>query len=546
MSGARRLTALRGACALALLGMSACAALPAGAAAPVLSGGPVRLAPAHGTDTTVATAATAAVPATPAAVPATATAAAVAVAEPVIAAVATQHTARIGGQQIAYTASFAETVLRDAAGQPQATISSTSYVRDGVADASKRPVVFIFNGGPGASSSPLHFSALGPRRILEADAAGPRRLVDNDSSPLPQADLVFIDPVGTGFSRVLPGGDGKPYWAIDGDAKAALALVQDWLRAHQRGAAPVYLCGQSYGGFRLAMVTKYGKDLPLAGLILVSPMLDASGAAEAAGNDLPFIFYLPTMSALAWHHQRIPRDGRTLEQVVAESTRFAQGEYALALQQGSALPAAELERLAARMAALTGLPQQMIAEARLRISTDVFRSALLRSSGQEIGRLDGRVIAAKRPPKTADQPSGDPSLVVSGSKADFIKAYYRQELQVAPRRPYVTLTFAVNGQWGWHAKDNDADSLFYLNGAPYIAAEMASQPQTRLMLAGGYFDLAVPYLGAKYALAHAGIAPERVRAVPFLSGHSPYEGEDGLQQFARAIVTFVQPDAAPR
>ena len=461
--------------------------------------------------------------------------------------VATRHTAHIGSAQVDYTASFAATVLKDANGVPQATISATSYTRDGINDLAHRPVIFMFNGGPGASSSPLHFSALGPRRIVESGAE--RHLIDNDDSPLDVADLVFIDPVGTGFSQVLPGGDGKAYWTMDGDAKAALALVRDWLRVHDRTASPVYVAGQSYGGFRVAMMTKYAQDLPLAGLILVSPMLDASGTSEAPGNDLPYILNLPSMSALAWYHQRIARGGRTLEQQFAEATQFAQGAYASALMQGSALPARERTRIAARMATLTGLPATAILAADLRLSTDAFRSQLLLSArkvpaqeaGQEIGRLDGRIIAGKRPAKTAAQPSGDPSLVVSGSRAAFIKAYYRDELHVLENAPYVTLSFAVNGGWNWHPGDDEPGGLFYLNATPHIAALMQHQPGTRLMLAGGYYDLAVPYLGAQYVLAHAGIAPSRIHVVGFASGHSPYDDAPGLHQFTREIRAFTAP-----
>ena len=465
----------------------------------------------------------------------------------VAAPIVTHHTARIGAARVAYTASFAATVLKDANGVSQATISATSYTRDGVADLARRPVIFLFNGGPGASSSPLHFAALGPRRIVEQGSD--RQLQDNDDSPLDVADLVFIDPVGTGFSRVLPGGDGKPYWTMDGDARAALALVRDWLHAHGRTASPVYLAGQSYGGFRLAMMTKYAQDLPLAGLVLVSPMLDASGTSEAPGNDLPYILGLPSMSALAWFHERIDRGGRTVEAQFAEATRFAEGEYAAALMQGSALPAAERARIAARIATLTGLPEAFIVAHDLRIGIDAFRSQLLQSprkttlaeAGQEVGSLDGRIIAAKRPPKTAAQPSGDPSLVVSGSRAEFIKAYYRDALHVADAAPdatYITLSFAVNGAWNWQARDEATGGLFYLNAAPHIAALMRRQPGTRLMLAGGYYDLAVPYLGASYVLAHAGIDPRRIESVGFAAGHSPYDDAAGLHQFANAIRAF--------
>ena len=268
--------------------------------------------------------------------------------EPIIAPIETHHTVRVGAEEVRYAATFAETLLSEN-GRPQATISATSYVREGVSAAAERPVLFAFNGGPGASSSPLHFGALGPRRWSdERGADGARRIVENQHSLIDVCDLVFIDPVGTGFSRVRSGGEPGQYWSIPGDAQSVLTLIRSWLRDRQRMGSPVFVAGESYGGFRLATFAKDLEDVRVAGLILVSPLLDASATADAAGNDLPFVFELPSLAAGAWYHERIDRKGRTLEQFYEEAVSFAQSDYVVALQQGALLPAARRAQIAAK------------------------------------------------------------------------------------------------------------------------------------------------------------------------------------------------------
>ncbi|HVW71366.1 MAG TPA: alpha/beta hydrolase fold domain-containing protein, partial [Steroidobacteraceae bacterium] len=216
--------------------------------------------------------------------------------EPLLGPVVTQHEMTSGGTRLAYTATFAETPLSDASGTVRATISATSYVLERVKDRKRRPVMFLFNGGPGASSSPLHFSAFGPRRLTDERDPAQRKLVDNEYSLLDAADLVFIDPVGTGFSRERPGTPSGAYWNVESDAAAALQLIHKWLESNGCKDSPVFIAGESYGGFRLATMMEHAEDLPIAGLILISPMLDASASVSAPGNDLPYIFDLPSMA----------------------------------------------------------------------------------------------------------------------------------------------------------------------------------------------------------------------------------------------------------
>ena len=450
---------------------------------------------------------------------------------PLAAPVVTQHTARM----LAYTATYTTYPLRDKAGQLQATMAATSYVVDSLA-APTRPVLFLYNGGPGSSSSMLQFGGLGPRRLSGADGA--LTMVDNQQHLLAEADLVFIDPVGTGFNQVPAGGDGKPYWHADGDAEATLQVVRSWLKDHQRGAAPLYLCGESYGGFRTAMLCKSAGDLPIAGLILVSPLLDLSGRTGALGNDQPYIINLPSMAVAAWYHGRTARRGRTVAQVFESARQFAQGDYASALQLGRRLPAADTQRIAASLSALTGLPQQRIVDARLRIDGETWMNTLLDDPLLRIGSLDTRVIGSATRPRTPSQPTTDPSFP-SYRTAGAIGDYFRRELNVPIDRPYVTLTLDVNRAWDYRPAPGSGSS-FYIDGTTEVANAMEKHPAMRLLVTGGYFDMSIPYLGSVYSVDHANIDPARVQLAAMESGHSPYDNEATLHAFAEHLRTFLR------
>ncbi|MGB0040652.1 MAG: hypothetical protein WBQ00_17260, partial [Terriglobales bacterium] len=309
-----------------------------------------------------------------------------------IAPASSHHVLHLGDINISYVATWSSTVLKDATGVPQATISSTSYIREGVRDPVQRPVLFAFNGGPGASSTPLHFRILGPRRLMPPDANGASAFVDNSETLLDVADLVMIDPVGTGFSRELSAGAGHAYWNPTGDSKAAQTVIRDWLRDHGRTTSPIYIVGESFGGYRLAEMAKDIGDLNIAGLILVSPGTDMSGEAGGA-SDQRFVSTLPSMATTAYEHGKGQSASHSAEQVFEEARAFAQTDYLVVLQQGSALPAADRDRLAERMAKLIGLPASTIAAANLRIDTQDFLEQLL--PGKVVGRLDTRVVAPK-------------------------------------------------------------------------------------------------------------------------------------------------------
>ncbi len=457
--------------------------------------------------------------------------------------VSSDHRLQVDNFDLTYTATFEERVLKDPGGRPTATISATSYVRKDVADARTHPVLFAFNGGPGASSTPLHFEAFGPRRIIRA-ADGSRSLADNPYTLLVDTDLVFIDPVGTGFTQILPEGSGAPYWSVDGDAAAVLELIRGWLREHARTQSPLFIAGESYGGFRLATMLKQADDLKITGLIMISPMLDPSASVEAPGNDLPYVFSLPAMAVAAWQHNRVDRNGRTLEQQFEAAARFAQTEYLVSLHQGSLLKPGERDRVATEMSSLVGLPAKYIADANLRISDDAFVTELLRGQNLVLGRLDTRVAArpTAKVPNNRPAAANDPSLGLGTTnviKNDVAKTYFESELHVPTDRDYVSLNLDLNFKWNWQQEQKPWHPSFYTNASPNIADYMKKHSETRMLVVGGYFDLAVPVLSSRYAVDHCEIPLDRVTFALFESGHSTFSGDAALSRMDQVVHSFL-------
>lgn len=455
----------------------------------------------------------------------------------------TKHTGRFNSQTIAYTATVREHLVDNAQGVPVATATTIAYVRDGVKDPARRPVIFAFNGGPGASSSPLHAEALGPR-VRGGGKPGDRTgggMVDNPDSPLDVADLVFIDPPGTGFSRALPGADASPLYDSLGDERAVAKVIEDWIAANHREASPHYLVGESYGTTRAALIARYAKDLRLDGVALIALV------GQTPGREMPYVTSLPTMAAGAWFHNRIDRAGRSVEQVYDEAARFARTDYVSALIQGSSLPAAEKHRIAERMSALTGLPVDLIEQKDLRISENDYMFNLLKDQTLRTGLLDVRVTAPLEPgalgalddpalgvvPKhAAGAPAGPPPTPASIGPvpSPVVGAYVKEELKYpTTETAYYGVNFSVNAAW----KYDSGDAIAGLGEA------MRERPALRLFWAAGYYDLTTPAYRARYTLDQDGIPPERLTAVYFEGPHGVYAGEANRKLFTDAIRKFV-------
>jgi carboxypeptidase C (cathepsin A) len=466
-----------------------------------------------------------------------------AVAQPEPRLAVTQHVGHFNGQTVNYTATVAETFLHDAKGEPTASVVTIAYVRDGVANPAKRPVLFCFNGGPGASSSPTHTQALGP--MIRGDAAlGDRAAAafhENAYSPLDAVDLVFIDPVGAGFSRPLPGVDAKPYYSVTGDALEVKGIIADWLKAHHRESSPRYMLGESYGTIRAAAIVKNGKDLPFDGVLLVAL------AANVGGREMPYVSALPTMAAGAWYHQKIDRKGRTVEQVFNEALDFARSDYVTALIKGGSLPAAEKHRIAVRMSSLIGLPVELIEKDDLRISKNEYMFNLLKDKTLRTGLLDVTVTG----PLLADAEGGidDPALGVTPKRAagapagppptpaqigpvpsPAVGAYLTGDLKFPSTETYIGVNFLVNSQWNYEGRSNDFEAL---------AAAMRANPKLRLFWAGGYYDLTTPAYAARYTLDQVGVPTAQLTANYFPGPHGVYAGEANLKRFDEAVRAFV-------
>jgi carboxypeptidase C (cathepsin A) len=468
----------------------------------------------------------------------------IAQAQTVLMPVSTPHSLTLGKTQLKYTATFTEKMLTNAAGEPVATLSAISYVRDGVKDVSQRPVVFMFNGGPGASSSPLHMSAFGPRVRRDArDGSKTQSLSDNPDTLLDAADLVFIDPVGTGLSRVFKADEMAGWLGVNHDASAVFGVITDWLKANGRQSSPVFIAGESYGGTRAAVIagqivdTK--SDINLKGLILISPALDYSVSA-----DMSHILEFPSLAAGAWFHQKIDRKGRTLEAFVGDAKIFAADVYAPALIKGPHLSEAEREQVAEGMAGFIGLPASAIKAADLRPESELYLGTLNADKNLTTGRLDMRVTAPKAPPANPDRPAAanDPSLGLGRSnviKSPLITGYLRDELKVPVSEDYVSLSLELNFKWNW--ADTNKNNRFALNTAPDLTRIMKARPELKMMVVGGYYDLATPVWEARYTLEHASLPLERVSFNTYATGHSVYNPDDDLKSRADQIRAFIAP-----
>ncbi|HVS00445.1 MAG TPA: peptidase S10 [Thermoanaerobaculia bacterium] len=457
----------------------------------------------------------------------------------------THHTVRIGGQEVRYTATAGILVLREEDGKPRASIFFVAYQRDGQ-DPARRPVTFTFNGGPGSSSVWLHMGTFGPRRVLmgeEGEApAPPYQRVDNDQSLLDVTDLVFIDPVSTGFSRAAPGESEKQFHGVREDVRSVGELIRLWTARNGRWASPKFLAGESYGTTRAAALSYYLQDtygMYLNGLVLVSSILDFQTTRFDTGNDLPYPLFLPTFTATAWYHKRLPEDLQAggLQNALREAERFAQGEYALALMQGNDLPPAERRRIAERLAQLTGLSADWLERANLRITTELFTKELLRGQRQTVGRLDSRFKGVDRA-AVEHEYEYDPSYAaIYGPFTAVLNDYVRRELGFESDLPYEILTDRVD-PWSFADYSNR-----YVNVAEDMRQAMARNPALKVLVANGYYDLATPYFATEYTFDHLAFDPgfaERVTKTYYEAGHMMYIRKAELVRLKQDIAAFIR------
>lgn len=469
--------------------------------------------------------------------------------------VETKHRVTVAGRELRYTVTAGTIVLREEATkdgeggptveaeQARAALFFVAYTLDGVADRRGRPLTFAFNGGPGSSSVWLHLGLLGPRRVQLDDEGRalppPARLVENEHTLLEATDLVFIDPVSTGYSRVLPGEAARQYHGFRRDIEAVGDFIRLYTSRSGRWLSPLYLAGESYGTTRAAGLAGYLQDrhgLYLSGLMLISSVLNFQTLEFEPGNDLPYMLFLPSYTATAFYHGALaPALQGDLGAALAEAERFALGPYASALLRGSALPDDERARVAGGLARLTGLSEAYVARCDLRVRDDRFVKELLRGAGRTVGRLDSRFQGVDRD-AAGERAEADPSLAaIVGPYTAAINDYLRSDLKFESDLPYEILTERV------HPWRSDHENK-YIDVAETLRAAMTRNPHLRVHVASGYYDLATPYFATDYTLSHLGLDAGLRRNLSvsyYEAGHMMYIHRPSLARLREALVAFV-------
>lgn len=456
----------------------------------------------------------------------------------------THHTINVGGKPLEYTATAGFLPLLDEAGKLEANIFYVAYVKGGGRAETGRPVMFAFNGGPGAAAVWLNMGGLGPKRVV-MDGNGttlPRtfQMTDNDSTWLELSDLVFVDPVGTGYSRAAPGVDPRRYYEVNEDIRAAARFIRLYVTQHERWLSPLYLAGESYGTTRVAGVAQrlqHDYGLYPRGVILISTVLDFQTIMPGGGNDLAYALGLPSCTAAAWYqHKLAPPLQADLKQTLAEVEAWALGDYLTALAQGDALPKAEQARIAGKLAAYTGLPRREIENNRLRISTMKYSRELLRDEGSVLGLMDGRVKGAATARSSEYEPY-DPSFFLAiGPFVATFNDYVRRELKFESSLNYEFLSSEAHNAWKWSADGHFLDVSENLNKA------MTANSRLKLFNAAGIFDLTTPYLAQQYSLNHLGLEESvrgRITFTKYPSGHQIYTSLAALRELKEDVAAFM-------
>ncbi|PPK46707.1 carboxypeptidase C (cathepsin A) [Trinickia symbiotica] len=458
----------------------------------------------------------------------------------------TEHTIRIDGHRIDYRATAGTLVIDNAKGEPDASMFYVAYTAH-AKDTARRPVTFLFNGGPGAGSIFLLMGSVGPVRVRTKTPAptppAPYVLRDNPESLLDKTDLVFIDAVGTGFSRPLgPATAAKRFYSVDGDLDAFSRFIERYLSVNDRWNSPKYLIGESYGTARAAMLAyRLGQqNIALNGVVLLSSVLNAN--SRMPGYDLMSIRYLPSFAAVAWYHDKLPSPKPSdLPAFLDEVRAFAIGPYAAALAKGDALPDGERDAIAAQVARYTGLDVRYVIASHLRIRPSRFRKQLLRGEPRGVGRYDARVIGIESD-DVSETPDFDASekYIVSAFDAAFHDHLARDLHYVAPT-PYRVFSDTVLEAWQWKHRQSWGETLELPYAAGDLAEAMRQNPSLRVLSCNGYYDLATPFFGTEYDLAHMGLEPSlraHIEVKHYASGHMVYLDDDALQAWKRDLANF--------
>jgi carboxypeptidase C (cathepsin A) len=463
----------------------------------------------------------------------------------------THHSITINGKVINYTATAGALTIYSELDSAVASVGYVAYTLDGVTDATTRPVMFAYNGGPGSSSIWLHMGALGPKRVVlndpnENDAA-PYKLEDNANSVIDVTDLVMIDPVGTGISHALGKNKNADFWGVDADIKSISEFVKAYIMTNDRWNSPKYLLGESYGTFRSAGVGDYlfnNMGISVNGIILVSDVLDIRQLAFLSGDDLPYEIYLPTYAAVAWYHNKLPNKPANLESFLNEVRDFAQGEYANALMKGDGISATEKAQVIDKLNQYTGLSKDYLMKADLRVNEPQFTAELLRDSDLTVGRLDARYKGLTQDPLSEFANYDPQSSDISNVYEPLFMNYYYGDLKMDKKYVYHTSAYSLPGfNWDWkHAANSGFGNATMPNTEVDLADVMTQNPTLKVVVMNGYFDLATPFFGTEYTMNHLGLPAAVQKNITFkyyTAGHMMYVDPNNLAALKQNIANFI-------
>jgi carboxypeptidase C (cathepsin A) len=453
------------------------------------------------------------------------------------------HTVEIGGTSYSYTTTAGQIPIRNDKGETEANLYFTAYTLENPDDGDRRPLTFTFNGGPGSASVWLHMGGLAPRRVEMHDDGGmprpPYKVIDNDFSWLPSTDMVFIDPVDTGYSRATTEDFAKKIKGVKGDLECIGEFIRLYLSKFQRWTSPLFLAGESYGTFRSAGLAGYlaDKGIIFNGIILISSILNMQTARFTVGNDLPYHLFLPTYAATAWYHDKVGKKYRKMgvRAFLDEVEEWVESIYVPALSLGDRLDPNRREEVLDGLEKYTGLTREYLDLANLRIEIHSFCKELLRTSRESVGRIDSR-YKGRDNSDISQFPDYDPSLnVIWPPFTTALNQYFREELGYENDTEYHILR-GLDWDWG-DAKNGYSDTSAALREA------MAKNPYMRVYVASGYYDLATPYYATIYTLNHMGLDPsahDRLTLEEFPVGHMVYVEKNALAKLQGDVDSFIK------
>ena len=463
--------------------------------------------------------------------------------------VATSHQqVEIDGKTIQLIAQAGTYKLRDEENKPLALFGYTSYIKEGA--KSTRPIVFAFNGGPGSSSFWLHMGVLGPKRIAVNDpeytSAAPYQIVNNNYSILDIADLVMIDPVGTGLSVPLGAHTFDEFWGVDQDIRSISLFITQYLIEQGRMNSPKFLLGESYGTFRNAGIMDHmlNQGIAMNGVIMVSAVFDLRTLIFPPDDDLPYLMHFPTYAASAWYHNQIPDKEPDLETFIDEIRSFTENSYAPALFKGDRISLEQKNTVADQLAQYTGLSKDYWLKSNLRVTGSEYFAEALRSNGLVIGRLDSRYTGINQD-LISQFGSHDPqSAAISPAYITGFLDYFHNTLGVRKDLQYTVTAGRREGfEWDWHHEGNERwNTQAAINTAPNMARALSRDPNMKVLILNGYYDIATVFYGVEYTIDHLGLAPEirdHIIMKYYEAGHMMYTHHPSLIKFKEDVGSFI-------